>query len=53
MNEITNEQFELLSAMKEAGFLVEDFIDEKKVLKYQHYMGKMNQSIFGLTIAPT
>lgn len=50
---LDDESQDLLEAMTEAGFLVEDYIDEKKMLKYQHYMGKMNQSVFGLTIAPT
>lgn len=52
-SQVSQDKQALIEAMKDAGFLVEDYIDEKKMLKYQHYMGKMNQSIFGLTIAPT
>jgi len=53
VTEMNKEDTELIEAMKDAGFIVEGFIDERKALKYQHYMGKMDQSMFGLTIAPT
>lgn len=51
--ELNEEKSELISQMLEANFIIEDSVDEKKLIEYRHYSGKYNTDVFGLTIAPT
>ena len=47
------EDDELLSQLKQGLFLINDDIDELKILRFKMYKDRMNSSGLGLTIAPT
>lgn len=42
-----------LDGLKQGGFVLEDEIDELKILQYNYNNTKYNRSVLGLTVAPT
>jgi uncharacterized protein len=44
---------QLLQSMREGNYIVDDAVDELKLIKYQHLNGKYNDYSLGLTVALT
>lgn len=53
VDELTPEKKELIDNMMEGNFIVDDMLDELKLIKYRNYSGKFSSSGIGLVIAPT
>lgn len=51
--ELEGEKKTIVDAMLEGNYIVQDELDELKLLKYRHYNGKYNNSALGLTVALT
>lgn len=51
--ELKGAKKELVDNMLLGNFIVHDYIDELKMLKFKHYQGKFGRNGLGLTIAPT
>lgn len=47
------EDLELVNKLKEGYFLIDDDIDELKILRFKMYKDRMSERFLGLTIAPT
>lgn len=53
LDESTDATKELINEMMEGNFIVDDELDELKMIKYRNYSGKFIQGSFGFVIAPT
>lgn len=53
VDELTPEKKELVDNMMEGNYIVDDSLDELKLIKYRNYNGKFNAGGLGLVIAPT
>jgi uncharacterized protein len=47
------QQNKLANELKANGFLIDEYIDERKILKYRNYKEKYSREILSLTILPT
>jgi radical SAM additional 4Fe4S-binding domain len=52
-NQLVGSQKELVDKMIQGNYIINNDIDELKLIKYRNYMGKYNRSALGITIAPT
>ena len=50
---LSEKDAELVEQMKEGNFIVEDCLDELKLVKFRNYSGKFSEGSFGFVLAPT
>lgn len=53
IDEVSPEKKELIDNMMEGNYIVDDKMDELKLLKFRNYSGKFSSNGVGLVIAPT
>lgn len=52
-NNLSEKDAELVDQMKDGNFIVEDCLDELKLVKFRNYSGKFSEGTFGFVLAPT
>ncbi|KNF09414.1 hypothetical protein CLPU_3c01920 [Gottschalkia purinilytica] len=52
-DKLEGQEKELIDNMLLGNFIIQDYVDEFKLIKFRHYQGKFSTNSLGLTIAPT